>query len=993
MANFRVRARTIDLLGRQQIASISTAISELFKNAHDAYASNVEVDYFRDDGLFVLRDDGLGMTKKDFLDRWLTLGTDSKVSAAAGLKPPPIDPKKDKRPVLGEKGIGRLAIAVIGRQLLVLTRAKVNGVPEGELTAAYLHWGMFELPGIGLDEIAIPVETYSADQLPDKDDVQELIEVARSNLKDLSSKIEGSVYKVIKEDMDTFDVDPRDASTYLPEPSFKGEGCGTHFYIQPADKILHDDIDTREDQNKATRFEKNLIGFTNTMTPHAKKPKIITKFRDYVDEGTPIERVGDQEFFTPDDYQNCDHHIVGKFDAFGQFSGKVSVYHMQPTPYVLNWKNTDGKPTGCGPFKFSLAVMQGNKSDTLLEPSQHLEISRKLNRHGGVYIYKDAIRIQPYGGPGHDFLELERRRSTRASTFFYSFRNIMAAVELNTKNNSNLVEKAGREGFREDKSYRQFQEILVNFMVQSAADFFVADGKYSDDWEDKREELNALEAVRRKRSKQSSKKKNVFATELDKFFTRADDMYFENEAEIISAAFEAEILKVIQSEKSNLNKGLAVGNLERVYQDKTEKLRKEITLSKPRGVGFGKSALNQWKSYQAENEKILNTVVRPLEHKIGRTVSKAVKENKLDLSPSRRLDAAISKYTTETLRNIGSDRKQVKETLTDLTRIVREYTKESFRNVSVVVDDVRAELERIKSKTQSDLDFSKAKLDFENQIDVVFSEEHEKLQKITTQLASVYAYANSKDSDLVEVAEALEEENIALRERQEVDFELAQIGMALNTINHEFGKTASGLRDGFRRLKAWSDENPNMIELYTDMRTSFEHLDNYLSMFNPLDRRLQRNATDISGKEIHRFLSDLFEKRLERHNVSLKVSTEFKEVSIRGFQSDYYPVFVNLIDNAIYWAGLKDNDEGLIELLCDGEDMLIRDNGIGVSKRDVNNIFEMNFSRKPGGRGMGLHISMQALKRLGYSLTLDDAAYNQGATFRISKLSDLKDNL
>jgi hypothetical protein len=51
MATFRVRARTVDMLGRQQIAGIPTAISELFKNAHDAYARNVEVDYFRRENL------------------------------------------------------------------------------------------------------------------------------------------------------------------------------------------------------------------------------------------------------------------------------------------------------------------------------------------------------------------------------------------------------------------------------------------------------------------------------------------------------------------------------------------------------------------------------------------------------------------------------------------------------------------------------------------------------------------------------------------------------------------------------------------------------------------------------------------------------------------------------------------------------------------------------------------------------------------------------
>ena len=40
-AAFRTRARTVDHLGRGQIADCPTAVSELWKNAWDAYARNV----------------------------------------------------------------------------------------------------------------------------------------------------------------------------------------------------------------------------------------------------------------------------------------------------------------------------------------------------------------------------------------------------------------------------------------------------------------------------------------------------------------------------------------------------------------------------------------------------------------------------------------------------------------------------------------------------------------------------------------------------------------------------------------------------------------------------------------------------------------------------------------------------------------------------------------------------------------------------------------
>ena len=107
MAQFKARARTVDMLGRQQIAGIPTAISELFKNAHEAYADNVVVDFLRPSGMLVLRDDGIGTTKHAFEERWLTLGTESQLEKKIGIPRPPIDPNKPRRPGLGEKGIGK----------------------------------------------------------------------------------------------------------------------------------------------------------------------------------------------------------------------------------------------------------------------------------------------------------------------------------------------------------------------------------------------------------------------------------------------------------------------------------------------------------------------------------------------------------------------------------------------------------------------------------------------------------------------------------------------------------------------------------------------------------------------------------------------------------------------------------------------------------------------------------------------------------------------
>src|SRR4051794_29602967 len=104
MAKLTVRARAVDMLGRQQIAGIPTAIHELFKNAHDAYATSAEVDYFRTQHLLVMRDNGYGMTVADFEEKWLALGTESRLGANFEETSWPAIMGLPRRVVMGEKG-------------------------------------------------------------------------------------------------------------------------------------------------------------------------------------------------------------------------------------------------------------------------------------------------------------------------------------------------------------------------------------------------------------------------------------------------------------------------------------------------------------------------------------------------------------------------------------------------------------------------------------------------------------------------------------------------------------------------------------------------------------------------------------------------------------------------------------------------------------------------------------------------------------------------
>lgn len=991
VSNFRVRARTVDMLGRQQIAGIPTAISELFKNAYDAYARIVEVDHFRTDRLFVLRDDGLGMTREDFDQRWLTLGTESKVGKGI-LKPPYKDPDQPPRPLMGEKGIGRLAIAIIGPQVLVLTRARTDQGPCDRVVAAYLHWGMFELPGLNLEDITVPVREFQGGNLPDRKDVEEMVAEASSTLKAIESVTDVERAEQIRAQMKEFNVDPLEYSNRLGKPSLVGDGCGTHFYIVPSDTILDDDIDIRETDTKATRFEKHLIGFTNTMKQGNTLIPMAARFRDYRGLGEPLELIGEKAFFTPDEFSKVDHHFIGRFDRYGQFKGKVGIYQMKPDDYILNWNESDGKPTDCGPFSLSFAYMQGRARDSLVPPEEHVRLKRKLDRHGGLYIYRDGIRVQPYGDSDYDWLDIERNRTLGAAYYFYSYRRMFGFIELNQTENGYLVEKAGREGFRENKAYRQLRSILMNFFQQTAGDFFREEGKHSDIHVERKEELNRNEEIRRKQAKKSRKKIQQFAEDLNVAFTKIDELDPETSTNNVLEKVQIETEKILVRDIPKKHKIWALLRSESNAREKVQKLRESLLVAKPRGVGISRKLTNEWVAYQTHFARLDAEVLKAAEEKIELIISSAAKEADVPLDKVVRVAETVKTRGKRALKAVRELRDRVNSLLEEIGSTTSKKAEESYGVVRKTVDVAELELERIKLASGGISEMTNAANNFELQIISAYDTESRNLLRMCDQLNLVSSIWDDDGYDSNELTEALEEELEELKARRDANHELAQIGMAINSISHEFDKTVASLRDGLRKLKAWSDANPELNSLYQQIRTNFDHLDEYLTLFTPLDRRLHRTPINITGKQIYQFLNKLFQMRLSKHEITLEATEKFLHSSVLGYPSSLYPPFVNLVDNAIFWVQRNHDRKRNITLDAEDRDLLVRDNGPGVSLRDRENIFSMNFSRKPGGRGMGLSISSETLSQIGMKLTLDTTAgtSEEGAVFRISP--DLKEN-
>ena len=971
------------MLGRQQIAGIPTAISELFKNAHDAYAYTAVVDYFRSDGLFVLRDDGIGMSELDFEERWLTLGTESKAALGGDLSPPPSRAGYKRRAILGEKGIGRLAIAAIGPQMLMLSRP-LRGQDLGDLLVSFVNWSIFELPSVNLEDVEIPLVTLPGGTLPGKGDVDTLVGWVLDNLADIVGAKHRKLSARIREELKSFrEVAPDELTATLGEPTLL-DGPGTHFYIRPASQLLADELDDRAGK-AATPLRKALVGFANTMTPGHPPPALRTLFRDHFSEDAWEDVIDEEEFFTPTEFDAADHHIHGSFDEYGQFRGAVTVYRDEPVDYTIAWPKARGTPTRCGPFAFNLAYVQGNLRDSRLDRELHRQITDKLNRYAGLYIYRDGIRVLPYGNSDFDFLEVEERRSKSAEDAFFSYRRMFGVLELTRAENSELREKAGREGFADNEAYRQFREILKNFLYQVAVDFFRRTGSLADPFWAEKAELERLDRARKRRQGQVRVRRTELLTSLQAFFSAVEQDRPKQEVGLVVTRLAGRIDSALARDDPAAA-AEALVEAETLARRDLDTVLERYKITRPRGVGLTRTQTRDWAGYEAEYARLTEDVFGPGMECVEASVTDAAREHQLAVDRRVRFDRAVQAMAERSVAEVRRGGRQLETAAKQARGDAHDLVQQSNASVDAIIQRVMAQAARLDVSKLSDRAYVSKRSAFEAEIQSVTDQRARAVESVLAQIAGI-VWPSNGDRPLVthlDQVEALETDVEELRERAQEDLELIQLGTAMSVINHEFETSINAMRRSLRRFEEWAGANPPLMAPYRDMRASFEHLDGYLRLFTPLNRRLYRKRIEISGSEIEDFCGKVFETRLSDAAVRLEATDAFIKHRLTQYPSTIYPVFVNLIDNAIWW--LTDyRGERVITLDAAPGRMIVEDTGPGVAERDREAIFESGFSRKPGGSGYGLYISREVLQREGMTLELAPAKADIGAQFVIGE--------
>lgn len=420
----RPYARLLTMLGEQLIKNERIALSELAKNSYDADAAWVKVSFLNfgenyevdENSSIVIEDDGSGMPLSVIRDHWLRPATPIK-KLGKQLK----DTTAKGRKIQGEKGIGRFAVLKLGKRAVITTRP-INSNLEYVVNFDFTKYDVDFLSEDGkarelyLDDLAIEIETQKAKIIRGqtlslggrvKARTNHGTRIEISDLKGAWSqqKVEDvfrdltRLQSIFDKALDGADEDESVAFNVYIYKDGKEQAFAKHY----VNRLL-----TLLDDNSVFRIEdgvydqkKGLFSFKLNDVPHA------LKLTDPDITGLRVFR-----------------------DHFGR-SGDV----------------LKSRRTACGSFTFGFYVFDFSAN---AEAKYALDKDdKKIIKDHRIYLYRDGIRVYPYGEPNDDWLYIDAYRGTISAGQFLSNDQVVGFVNISERGNPELKDKTNREGLIE----------------------------------------------------------------------------------------------------------------------------------------------------------------------------------------------------------------------------------------------------------------------------------------------------------------------------------------------------------------------------------------------------------------------------------------------------------------------------------------------------------------------------------------------------------------
>lgn len=488
----RPYARLITMLGDQLIKNERIALVELIKNAYDADAEWVKVSFvnFNDDftvnenSKIIIEDNGNGMNREIIEKHWLNPATPEKTKRKR------IKIVTDKgRIIQGEKGIGRFAIFKLGKKVDICTRRRLQNL-EGEF----------------IDE-AEPFENVVSYDFTEYDEDFSSKDNANQELfiDELQVKFQQrNPVNIIKKKIELGNL-VKDRSPY--GTVIEISALKTNWTKNRVDKIQ-----TEVGKLQPIFSEEMLEDFHVWIYKDNKLYRENELYKEKL-----LNCLNNKAVFRVTDGYYCEKERKFKY-KLNDISKELSFYELKGIDIFRSYFCDDKGNvdplylTECGNFSFQFYIFDLVASDTRYKLDEKEE---KMVKEHRIYLYRDRVRVLPYGDPDDDWLKIDMSRGTKSAGYYLSNDQVVGCVDISQKENPKLKDKTNREGLiDEGKALEDFinlLQVLLRYFRKIEYDKYLIDKKKRREIENAKngKPLDIIKNVKKKTEKDEGTQKLI----------------------------------------------------------------------------------------------------------------------------------------------------------------------------------------------------------------------------------------------------------------------------------------------------------------------------------------------------------------------------------------------------------------------------------------------------------------------------------------------------
>ena len=426
----RPYARLLAMLGDQLIKNERIALVELIKNSYDADADSVKVRFenfnedmsANEDSSIIIEDNGNGMTPKDIRLAWMNPATPRKYTRK---KEGNRETSEKGRIIQGEKGIGRFAIIKLGKKITITTRAKNSNIES------LLEYDFTKFDDDFVSENGRAKEIFL-------DQIQ--IDYLESTPSVLIEEPKGTVIK-IEELKGTWSQNVieklvKDISNLTdPVSRITGRGTVADFHISI---VCNGESQTVDEEN--AEYLKRLIEDKSVL-------KIDGEYNSQ--KNAFIFTEGESKNLETEVKLN-DPNIKALWIWRQRFKEKKG-------------GNKEDEYYECGNFQFHFYIFDFSRGITGKHELNQQE--KNMLKEHRIYLYRDGVRVYPYGDPDDDWLNIDITRGTGRAGDFFSNDQIIGWIDVSQQGNPDLRDKTNREGLIDKgNATKDFMFLIPTFL-------------------------------------------------------------------------------------------------------------------------------------------------------------------------------------------------------------------------------------------------------------------------------------------------------------------------------------------------------------------------------------------------------------------------------------------------------------------------------------------------------------------------------------------------